>query len=60
MSMRIGAALAALVFGASGATATECGLDKLGTARIQAVGTQGGLEVGLKTYERTIRSPTMK
>ena len=36
------------------ADAAECGPDGLGTARVVAVGTQGGLEVGLKTYPRTI------
>ena len=50
MSMRIVAALAALVLSAGVAAAAECGPDKLGTARVQPVGTQGGLEVGLKTY----------
>ncbi len=52
--MRIAAALTALVLSAGLAAAAECGPDKLGTARIQAVGTHGGLEVGLKTYDRTI------
>jgi peptidoglycan/xylan/chitin deacetylase (PgdA/CDA1 family) len=37
-----------------GAKAADCGPDKLGTSRIVAVGTQGGLTVGLKTYPRTI------
>jgi len=52
--MRIVAALVALIVGASASPAAECGPDKLGTARVVAVGTQGGLEVGLKTYPRTI------
>ena len=52
--MRIVAALMALIFSACAAPAAECGTDRLGTARIQPVGTQGGLEVGLKTYPRTI------
>jgi peptidoglycan-N-acetylglucosamine deacetylase len=52
--MRLGWALAALVFGAGDVSAAECGPDKLGTARIAQVGTEGGLEVGLKTYPRTI------
>jgi peptidoglycan/xylan/chitin deacetylase (PgdA/CDA1 family) len=52
--MRIVAALVALTFGACAARAAECGPDKLGTERVQPVGTQGGLEVGLKTYPRTI------
>ncbi len=42
------------MLGASAAAAAECGPDKLGTSRVVAVGTQGGLEVGLKTYPRTI------
>jgi len=33
-----------------GANAAECGPDKLGTSRVVAVGTQGGLMVGLKSY----------
>jgi peptidoglycan/xylan/chitin deacetylase (PgdA/CDA1 family) len=37
-----------------GAQATECGSDKLGTSRVMGVGTQGGLEVGEKTYPRTL------
>jgi peptidoglycan-N-acetylglucosamine deacetylase len=52
--MRIGGALVALMIGASAGAAAECGPDKLGTSRIVEVGTQGGLEVGLKTYPRTI------
>jgi peptidoglycan/xylan/chitin deacetylase (PgdA/CDA1 family) len=52
--MRIAGALMALFAGLGAAAAAECGPDKLGTSRIAAVGTQGGLEVGLKTYPRTI------
>ena len=52
--MRIAQALVALMVGASAAAAAECGPDKLGTSRVVEVGTQGGLEVGLKTYPRTI------
>jgi len=52
--MRIVAALVALIIGANAAAAGECGPDKLGTARVAEVGTEGGLEVGLKTYPRTI------
>jgi peptidoglycan/xylan/chitin deacetylase (PgdA/CDA1 family) len=52
--MRIATALVALIFGASAASAAACGADMLGTARVVAVGTQGGLKVGLKTYPRTI------
>src|SRR5580658_1022482 len=54
LSMRIVGALAAIVLGASAAGAQECGPDKLGTSRVVEVGTEGGLEVGLKTYPRTI------
>jgi peptidoglycan/xylan/chitin deacetylase (PgdA/CDA1 family) len=46
--------IVALVFSAGVAAAAKCGPDKLGTARVVKVGTQGGLEVGLKTYPRTI------
>ena len=52
--MRIAMALAALCFGVSAAEAAECGPDKLGTSRVAHVGTEGGLEVGLKTYPQTI------
>jgi peptidoglycan-N-acetylglucosamine deacetylase len=52
--MRIGVALMALLAGIRVAGAETCGPDKLGTARVVEVGTQGGLEVGLKTYARTI------
>jgi peptidoglycan/xylan/chitin deacetylase (PgdA/CDA1 family) len=34
--------------------APACGPDKLGTSRAAPVGTDGGLEVGLKTYPQTI------
>ena len=52
--MRIAGALMALMLGASAALAGQCGPDKLGTSRVASVGTQGGLEVGLKTYPQTI------
>src|SRR5271166_1457226 len=52
--MRIAGALIALIAGISAAAAAECGPDKLGTSRVAAVGTEGGLEVGLKTYPQTI------
>ena len=39
----------------SAATEAEtCGPDKLGTSRVVEVGTEGGLDVGLKTYPQTI------
>ena len=44
--------LAALGLGA--AHAADCGPDKLGVARVQPVGVQGGLEVGWKTYHSTL------
>ena len=53
--MRIAWALMALLAWLGGpVAAAECGPDKLGTSRIASVGTAGGLEVGLKTYPRTI------
>jgi peptidoglycan-N-acetylglucosamine deacetylase len=52
--MRIAAALTALLAGILAAEAETCGPDKLGTARVAEVGTEGGLEVGLKTYPQTI------
>jgi peptidoglycan/xylan/chitin deacetylase (PgdA/CDA1 family) len=52
--MRIAAALAALFLGWGQASAATCGPDKLGTSRVIEVGTQGGLDVGLKTYPQTI------
>jgi len=52
--MRFAGALTALLLGAVPAAAGGCGPDRLGTARIVEVGTRGGLEVGLKTYPRTI------
>src|SRR5271165_7440735 len=54
LSMRIAGALVASALGASAAGAADCGPDKLGTSRVVEVGTQGGLEVGLKSYPRTI------
>jgi peptidoglycan-N-acetylglucosamine deacetylase len=54
LSMRLAVALAALILGLKAAGAETCGPDKLGTSRVVEVGTQGGLEVGLKTYPQTI------
>ena len=51
--MRIALSLA-LCLAAASTHAAECGPDKLGTSRVVEVGTQGGLEVGLKTYAQTI------
>ncbi len=53
--MRTAGALLALLIAAGPAAAVECGPEALGTSRVVAVGTQGGLEVGLKTYPRTIK-----
>jgi len=52
--MRIVGALALIVLGAGAAGAQGCGPDKLGTSRVVEVGTEGGLEVGIKSYPRTI------
>jgi peptidoglycan/xylan/chitin deacetylase (PgdA/CDA1 family) len=52
--MRMAVALAAVILGARAAAADNCGADKLGTSRVVEVGAQGGLQVGLKTYPRTI------
>ena len=52
--MRIAVALMALLAGVLAAEAETCGPEKLGTSRVAEVGTQGGLEVGLKTYPQTI------
>jgi len=52
--MRIAVALATLLLCAKAAGAETCGSGKLGTSRVVEVGTQGGLEVGLKTYPQTI------
>lgn len=54
LSMQIAVALAALFAGVSAGRAANCGPEALGTSRIIAVGTQGGLEVGLKTYPQTL------
>ena len=52
--MRMAVALAALILCVRATGAQTCGPDKLGTSRVVEVGTQGGLEVGLKTYPQTI------
>ena len=43
-----------MVWTLGAAGAAECGADKLGTSRVMGVGVSGGLEVGLKTYPRTL------
>ena len=50
---RLGGALAAALV-LSCARAAECGPEALGTSRIEKVGTEGGLEVGWKTYRDTL------
>jgi len=52
--MLMAVALAALTLGVRAARADDCGPDKLGTSRVIEVGTQSGLQVGLKTYPQTI------
>ncbi len=52
--MRFAVAFLALLAAASVGEAQTCGPGKLGTSRVVEVGTQGGLEVGLKTYPQTI------
>jgi peptidoglycan/xylan/chitin deacetylase (PgdA/CDA1 family) len=54
LAMRSAAIVLLVAAGLSGASAAECGADKLGTSRIAQVGAQGGLLVGWKTYPRTI------
>jgi peptidoglycan/xylan/chitin deacetylase (PgdA/CDA1 family) len=57
VGFRAGAlALTALTAGLalSAAEAAECGPDKLGVSRVEKVGTEGGLEVGWKTYPDTL------
>jgi peptidoglycan/xylan/chitin deacetylase (PgdA/CDA1 family) len=44
----------AALLAAGPAAAASCGPDRLGTARVLAVGTAGGLRVGLKTYPQTL------
>jgi len=51
--MRYVAALLIMALGLASARA-ECGPDKLVTSRILSVGTEGGLKVGLKTYDKTL------
>jgi peptidoglycan/xylan/chitin deacetylase (PgdA/CDA1 family) len=56
-SFRRRCAAVAVLFAASAAAAAEgeaCEPDKLGTERIAEIGTQGGLNVGLKTYPSAI------
>ena len=50
LSMWIAVGLTALLVRPGAAQAAKCGPDALGTSRVIEIGTQGGLEVGLKTY----------
>ena len=47
-------ALAAALLTATHGHAAACGPEALGTARILPVGAEGGLEIGLKSYPRTL------
>ncbi len=53
--MRTAGALLAFLILAGPAAAAECRPEALGTSRVVAIGTHGGLEVGLKTYPQTIK-----
>jgi peptidoglycan/xylan/chitin deacetylase (PgdA/CDA1 family) len=48
------AVLLALALGLGAARAADCGPETLGTSRVVAVGTQGGLAIGFKTYPKEI------
>ena len=52
--MRFCVTLLLFMLSLAAASAEECGPDKLGTSRVVKVGTEGGLKVGLKTYDKTI------
>ncbi|MFI5010874.1 MAG: polysaccharide deacetylase family protein [Hyphomicrobiales bacterium] len=52
--LALGAVIAALLCASPSPAAPACGPQALGTSRVMPVGTQGGLEVGLKTYPRTL------
>ena len=54
LSMWIAVGLTGLLVRPGASQAAKCGPDALGTSRVIEVGTQGGLEVGLKTYPQTI------
>src|SRR5579863_3753009 len=54
MAFRLFFVIAGIAASLSAASAAECGPDALGTARVMAVGAEGGLEVGLKSYPRTL------
>src|SRR5271155_2991956 len=50
--MRSYVAALIVLLGVGAAAAAESGPDKLGTSRVVGVGTEGGLQVGLKTYDK--------
>jgi peptidoglycan/xylan/chitin deacetylase (PgdA/CDA1 family) len=54
MALRPSLALAAALLTATHGHAAACGPAALGTARIMPVGAEGGLEIGLKSYPRTL------
>lgn len=54
MALRPSLALSAALLMAAHGRAAACGPEALGTARIMPVGTEGGLEIGLKSYPRTL------
>ena len=51
---RLALALAVSLLGCTSLAARTCGPDALGTTRILEVGSEGGLETGLKTYPRSL------
>ena len=52
--MRLMFATWIFALGLCAASAAECGPDKLGTSRVLSFGAQGGVKIGLKTYDKTI------
>jgi peptidoglycan/xylan/chitin deacetylase (PgdA/CDA1 family) len=52
--LKIGFLALAFALTCAPALAEDCGPDKLGVSRVEKVGTQGGLEVGWKTYPDTL------
>jgi peptidoglycan/xylan/chitin deacetylase (PgdA/CDA1 family) len=53
-NLRFWAVAALIAAHVGGAEAGECRPDSLGTSRIMGVGSTNGLEIGLKTYPRTL------
>lgn len=54
MTLRLSLAFATAIIMAPGGPAVACDSGALGTARILPVGTEGGLQIGLKSYPRTL------